>query len=128
MKAVDTNVVVRLLIRDDPVQVARADAIFDDGVLIPLTVLLETGWLLKSRYNYARGEVAASLLALLDMSDVTIPDTDTVRWAIERFAIAGDLADLIHLVASAEADAFVTFDDALARAAGSTPPVPVETL
>lgn len=129
MKAVDTNLVVRLLILDDPVQTERAGAVFDEGVFVPLTVFLETGWLLKSRYRLSRSQVARSLQALLDMPEVTVPDAEKVRWAIDRVAVAGDLADLVHLVASAaEAGAFVTFDRALARSAGTTPPLPIETL
>ena len=129
VKAVDTNLVVRLLIQDDPDQAARAGAVFDEGVFVPLTVFLEMGWLLKSRYRFSRSQVARTLRALLDMPEVTVPDADKVRWAVDRLTVAGDLADLVHLVASsAEADAFVTFDRALARSAGETTPLPIETL
>lgn len=65
---------------------------------------------------------------LLELPDVEIEAREGVVWAVERFALRSDFADLVHLVASAQADAFVTFDRALAAHAGEHAPVRVETL
>lgn len=114
--------------RDDPVQTPIADAVLRSGVFVPITVVLETAWLLRSRYRLGRGELATALRALLDMPDVTVDSADGIRWAISRAEVAGDLADLVHLVASRNVDAFATFDEDVAAAAGDEPPVAVETL
>ena len=111
MKAVDTNIVARLLLDDDAVQSPIARRIVDEGVFIPPTVLLEAAWLLRSRYHLSREAVADYLIGLIEIPTVTVAEPNAVAWAIERSATRGDLADLMHLVASAGASDFVTFDD-----------------
>ncbi|MET0370469.1 MAG: PIN domain-containing protein [Sphingobium sp.] len=128
MKAVDTNVLVRLLMADDAAQAAVAAALVRTGVYISLTVFLETAWLLRSRYGLRREQAALALRLLLELPDVVIEARDGVAWAVDRFASRGDFADFIHLVASCQADAFLTFDRALAPHAGENAPVHVETL
>ena len=62
MKALDTNVVVRYLTGDDPAQAARARAAVDAGpVFVPVTVLLESEWVLRSRYGLV-GKAAVEAL------------------------------------------------------------------
>ena len=128
VKAVDTNVVLRLLIADDPIQSAIAERELAQPVLVTLTVLLETAWVMQSRYGFPRDTVASVLLRFIDRSTVTIEEPMMVRWAIERLRLGGDFADLIHLVAARSATSFATFDRGVARAAGPTCPIPVETL
>ena len=114
--------------RDDPVQTAVADAVLRTGVFVPITVFLETAWLLRSRYRLSRADLATALRALLDMPDVSVELAAGIRWAVSRAEVAGDIADLVHLVASRNAGAFATFDGDVATAAGDDSPVPVETL
>lgn len=128
MKAVDTNVIARALMRDDPVQTPLADAVLQDGAYVPLTVLLELGWLLRSRYGLSRHAVVLSLRSLIDMPGVVIEEPHGVAWMLGRIEAAGDLADLMHLVAARRTSSFVTFDTGVSAAAGDEPPVPVETL
>ena len=128
MKAIDTNVAARALMRDDPRQTPIADAILCEGAYVSLTVLLELAWLLRSRYKLPRDAVVASLSALADMPAVMIEEAAGVRWAISQLADDGDPADLIHLVGARGASSFATFDAGVAPAAGAQPPVPVETL
>ena len=90
--------------------------------------MLETGWLLRSRYRYTRAQVAASLRSLLDMPNVVVDAAEGIEWAIGRLVDRGDFADLIHLVASRGATAFLTFDTVVAPDAGDDAPIPVETL
>src|SRR3546814_2135236 len=66
LKAVDTNVLARFMLDDDSVQSPIARDLVKAGVFVSLTVLLELGWLLQSRYGLERGHLAASLLDLLD--------------------------------------------------------------
>lgn len=126
MKAVDTNIVARALIRDDSRQAAIADAILAAGAFIPLTVLLETAWLLDSRYKIERGALADTLSDILDMPNVAVEESETVRWAIDRYREGADIADAIHIVASIRTDAFVTFDNMRGRLPGS--PLSIEVL
>lgn len=128
VKAVDTNILVRLLMRDTPKQSEVAERALRDGAMIPLTVLLETGWVLSSRYGLSRADIADTLLTIIDLPGVIVPEADAVRWALGVFAEKGDLGDLLHLAASAGATAFQTFDRRFAKVAGDTPPLVVETL
>lgn len=114
--------------KDDPAQFAVAARLLADGAFVPVTVLLETAWLLTSRYGYARDLTAAALAALLDMEGLAVADEEATRWALGRFAAGADFADMLHLVASRHAGAFATFDRRLGRLAGKDSPVPVEIL
>ncbi|WP_260582033.1 type II toxin-antitoxin system VapC family toxin [Sphingopyxis sp. PET50] len=110
MKAVDTNILARFMLDDDPVQSPIARDIIEAGVFVPLTVLLELGWLLQSRYAMERAHLAASLLGLFDVPGIVLDDELAVRSAVAAFAKGGDFADHLHLVAAKGAEAFVTFD------------------
>lgn len=125
MKAIDTNVVARLLLGDDPKQSVIARQVVDGGVYVPLTVLLETAWLLRSRYAMSRGAVADYLLGLIEIPTVTVDHPDAVAWALLRSAERGDLADLFHIVAATGASEFVTFDGEVVRDASPDSPIPV---
>ena len=128
MRSVDTNVLARAITRDDVRQTEIADRILRDGAFIALTVLLETGWLLKARYGMSRQQVVATLRSLLDMPGVVVEAADQVEWALGRLTITGDLSDLLHLVACRGASPFATFDRGISPAAGDDPPVVIETL
>ena len=128
MRAIDTNVVARYLLADDPDQHARSSDIIASGVFISSTVLLETGWLLLSRYRLARRNVASLLAAIVDLPSVSVADPHAVSWAIDRFAEGADLADMIHVTEAKPAGTFVTFDRSIADDAGRDTPVPIETL
>ena len=110
MKSVDTNILARLILVDDPVQTPVSEEIVRRGVRVSLTVLLELGWLLGSRAGKSRAEVNLALLKLLDNEAIHVEDDAQVRAALELFRQGADLADVIHLVAARGSEAFVTFD------------------
>ena len=126
MKAADTNIIVRAITGDDAVQTPIALAIIDAGILLPVTIVMETEWVLRSWYKYKRADIAAAILDIIDSETVTTPDEPAIRWALTRYAAGADLADMLHLTRSRRADAFVTFDQALAAEAGPTAPVTIE--
>lgn len=128
MKALDANIVLRLLIEDDPVQGTIAEKLVASPCWISLTVLLEVAWVLGSRYHMKRTEIAAVLRELDAYDSVEIEGRRAALWAIDRYERGGDIADLLHVAAAREAQAFVTFDQRISRAAGSNPPVSIETL
>ncbi|KTE26949.1 MULTISPECIES: type II toxin-antitoxin system VapC family toxin [unclassified Sphingopyxis] len=114
MKAVDTNILARFMLDDDPVQSPLARDLVKAGVFVPLTVLLELGWLLQSRYGLAREHLAASLIDLFDVPGIVLDDDRAVRAAVAAYAKGGDFADHLHLVAAKGVEAFVTFDRGMA--------------
>ena len=128
MRAVDTNILARYLVRDDPAQVALADAALAESCFLPITVLLEITWLLASRYATPRAKIAEALEAVLQLPTVATEDDSLVTWAIERFRAGADFADMIHIMVSRRADSFISFDKRLARQAGPDAPLPIETL
>ena len=126
MKAVDANILARYILGDDPEQARRATVVMAQPCYVALTVLLETAWLLSSRYRMDRETLAATLTEVIMLPTVTIDDPELIGWAIERFAAGADFADMIHIVASRQADAFVSLDEKLAQRAGDRSPVVVE--
>lgn len=127
MKAVDTNLVVRLVTWDDPEQAARAREHFEVGPLwLPKTVLLETEWVLRYSYGLDRESILAALRALLGYRPLLVEDREAVLRAVAWYGEGLDLADALHLASSPDADAFLTFDEALAKQASeleTRPPV-----
>lgn len=127
MRAVDTNILVRWLTRDDPVQTPIADRVMAKPVFVAHTVLLELAWVLGGRtYRFNRARLAVALRALIDTQTVNVGDEEAVRWAIERFAAGGDIADMLHLTSLHGCSAFVSFENRLQERAGPQAPVPVE--
>lgn len=127
MKAVDTNILVRWVTRDDPLQTAQADAIMGLSVYISHTVLIELVWTLRGKtYRFARSDTADVLYTLLELATATVPLDGKVRWAIDRFAAGADFADMVHLIGARDAASFVSFERALAEKAGADTPIPIE--
>jgi predicted nucleic-acid-binding protein len=111
MIAVDTNLLVRLLTNDDPVEAKRALRVMEsDDILIPKTVLLETEWVLRHGYVLAREIIAQSFQKLLGIPNVKTEDQQTVNQALRWYQEGLDFADALHLASSAKADRFATFD------------------
>ncbi len=113
MHAVDTNVLVRALVQDDPVQSEKVAAIFRSGadLLITLTVLLETEWVLRRLYKRSFPEIADAFRALLSLPMVRVMQRDIVELALEWALEQGlDFADAMHLAQSQDAARFLTFD------------------
>jgi predicted nucleic-acid-binding protein len=127
--AIDTNIVVRFLTRDDPVQAARARALIETGsVFVLQTVILETAWVLRTRYRFGRAAIARGLRQLLGLPGVEVEDAGTVAQALDLHDQGFDFADALHLASSRQADGFATFDRALRRRARRMPDlVPVIT-
>ena len=124
MIAFDTNILVRIAANDNPAQVAIAHQLMHvHTVLIPRTVLLETEWVLRARYNRPRGVLAAFFTALLEAENVMVEGAEQVEEALEWYRLGADFADALHLAACGSA-LMHTFDRGFckaAREAGITP-------
>jgi predicted nucleic-acid-binding protein len=102
MLGLDTNVLVRYLARDDQSQYEKARRLIDrevaegEPVLVSLLVLLETEWVLRSRYEMAKAEIVTVFSALLETADVTFEDEPSVEAAVYSWKeSAADFADCL---------------------------------
>jgi len=118
MISVDTNVVLRLLVKDDPEQERAARLLFASGpVWIAKTVLLEAEWVMRSFYRLDEVEIRAAFLKLLGLNNVQVEDELSIVAALALAAKGIQLADAIHLVSRPDKVQFVTFDRTLIRRA-----------
>ena len=85
MRAVDTNVLVRLATRDDAQQTAAAEAFIVPGAWVSQLVLVEAMWVLSSVYDLGPEKIATAVEMLLHHRDLTIQDADVVKAALEHF-------------------------------------------
>lgn len=123
MIALDTNVLVRFLVQDDPDQARIATALFDqltdaDPGFVSREVLIELVWVLERAYGYTRSDIAAALEGLLSAIELVIEADDNVGQAVERYRLEGfGFADLIIAAAARRAGSreLVTFDRKAAR-------------
>lgn len=126
MIGLDTNVLVRYVMQDDPRQSPRASRLIDSLApqapgYVSLVVLVELVWVLRSNYGLARGQVATVLETLLRSKELLVERAETLAQALERFESAGaDLADaLIERIAAASGcKATYTFDAGAIKGAG----------
>jgi|SRR5580692_1011182 predicted nucleic-acid-binding protein len=126
MIGVDTNVLVRYFVRDDPHQTQAADELLDalsseKPGWICLIVLVELVWALRFPYRIERAKIVGTIEALLRARDVVLEQEATVRQALSLFRKSNaDFADcLISLSArAAGCSKTVTFDKIAARDAG----------
>jgi predicted nucleic-acid-binding protein len=124
----DTNVLVRYVMQDDPRQSPRATRLTDSlnpeaPGFVPLVVLVELVWVLKGNYGLDRSQVASVLETLLRSKELVIDRADVVTQALQRYANGGaDFADaLIERTATAAGCATtMTFDQGAAKAAAMT--------
>lgn len=109
MIALDTNVLVRLLVHDDEPQRRSAERLVQDaaqgaGVYLSDVVLAELGWVLGSSYGYTRTEIGGAIDALVEAREVSFRSLDSVVRALEHYRDgAADLSD--YLIAEAASDA-----------------------
>jgi predicted nucleic-acid-binding protein len=118
MLAIDTNLIVRYLVADDPDQAIRARNLIDaQDVFICTTVMLETEWVLRSVYGFSAIQCARALTDFAGLPHVTLEDTVAVAKALRWVRQGMDFADGLHLAKAETCDAFVSFDLAFIKAA-----------
>jgi predicted nucleic-acid-binding protein len=122
MHAADTNVIVRLLTRDDPKQLVLAEAEASRGLWISHIVLLETSWVLESSFGRSRHDIADALGMLLANAKIMVQDSDVVAEALAQFRAhrAVELSDCLIFAIARKAGhlPLATFDRKLARMDG----------
>jgi predicted nucleic-acid-binding protein len=85
MVAVDTNVLVGLLTRDDADQVSAAEAFVSGGAWVSHLVLAQTFWVLDSVYDLTRAQIATAIEMLLNHRELSLQDADVVTAALEHY-------------------------------------------
>jgi predicted nucleic-acid-binding protein len=85
MHAIDTNVLVRLLVRDDERQVAKSEAFVKGGAWVSHLVLAETLWVLDAVYDRNNAQIAEAVEKLLIHDDLVLQDEDVVAVALRHF-------------------------------------------
>jgi predicted nucleic-acid-binding protein len=118
MIALDTNVLIRLVMNDDKKQTAASLRLLqgEERVVLLNTVLLETVWVLQSVYDASRDDVLKALQHILSIAK---PETPTVPQALEWFRDGMDIADALHLAtaAAARCSTLYSFDRDFAKSA-----------
>jgi predicted nucleic-acid-binding protein len=85
VRAVETNVLVRLITRDDAKQLASAEAFVERGAWVSHLVLAEATWVLTSVYDCGPNDIATVVEMLLSHQHLTLQDPDTVTEAVAQF-------------------------------------------
>jgi len=127
MIGIDTNVLLRLLVRDDDAQVRAAERFFathcspENPGFVSIVVIVETAWALRRFYLYGRPQIANALRSLLDVAELEIESAEDVRSAIADFetSTAGFVDCLVARAnASSGCEHTVTFDRKASKLAG----------
>lgn len=85
MLGIDTNVLVRFLVRDDEAQFEKARRLIkrevgaEEEVFISLMVLLETEWVLRSRYSLRKKEIMDAVAGLLEATEIQLEDEPAIE-------------------------------------------------
>jgi predicted nucleic-acid-binding protein len=123
MRAVDTNVLLRILVRDDSKQAARADAYIVPGAWVSLIVLTVAVWVMSSIMRLDVAAVVRAIEMTLDHEQLTVEDAETVAAALAQFRRHPSLgfSDCLVLEAARKAGHLPlgTFDRGLSRVDGT---------
>ena len=117
-RTIDTNVLVRLLARDDSEQWKRAaDLAMRFQLVVLPTVMLETEWVLRSQFRFDRQRIAELFRMLASSEAFVLIERERVTRALDGFEKGMDFADALHVFGMSEGETFVTFDRDLVRLA-----------
>ena len=128
MAALDTNVLVRFLVRDDTAQLATAKALISryvskgEALFVPVTVALELEWVLRSTFGFAKADVMQTLSQLLGTSEMRFESESALELALVHYGrSSADFSDCLHvaLATLANEQPLWTFDRAAAKLEGA---------
>lgn len=112
MIAVDTNIIIRLLTKDDEIQYQQSLALFKSkNIFIPDTVILETEWVLRFAYKLKPLEICQALRNIFGLPNVYLTNEKLILQVIEWHEKGVDFADAFHLASSNHCLEFYTFDE-----------------
>ena len=118
MVAVDTNIIVRLLTKDNKSQFKQAYRIFEENeIFVSDTVILELEWVLRYSYKYKANDIYLSFQEFFGLANVYVADARKLLLALEWHNLGLDFADAFHLVNSQHCTAIYSFDSAFIKKA-----------
>lgn len=129
--SVDTNILVRLVTQDDEQQAQAVDRLLSrhakkgELLFVPITVVLELEWVLRSKLNQGKAEFNQTMAALLTMVEFSFESEDALEQALVDYQEGGaDFGEYLHLALSRSKEAlpFWTFDHKASRSFGAKKP------
>ena len=128
MPALDTNVLVRYIVQDDPSQLAAAKRLISRFVtegralFVPVTVVLELEWVLRSSFAFSKEDVLMTLSTLLSAAELTFESERALEVALQLFRKgSAEFADCLHVALAAQAgeQPLWTFDKGASKVSGA---------
>jgi predicted nucleic-acid-binding protein len=123
MRAIDTNVLVRMIVQDDARQAASAKLFVESGAWVSILALAEATWVLSSVYELSAHELAEAIGRLLDHRDLVLQESEAVQAALTSFRERPSLGFsdclMLHLARRAGHSPLGRFDRNLARVDGA---------
>lgn len=128
MPALDTNVLVRHVVRDDTSQLAAATRLIEDCIangqtlFVPVTVTLELEWVLRASYEFGKDTVMQVLASLFSTAELTFESERALEVALQLYREGtADFADCLHVALAAQAGELPlwTFDRRAAKVHGA---------
>lgn len=118
MNGADTNIIVRFLTGDDPIQSEKARAVLKrSDILIAETVLLEVEWVLRHAYGFEMAAIHDAFIKLCGLSNIVLPNPHRMQLALQWYADGMDFGDALHLAANQACGTLFSFDRKLIRKA-----------
>ena len=118
MVSVDTNIIIRLLTRDNEQQYKKAYIVFEkENVFISETVLLESEWVLRYAYKFSREQIGEAFSLLLGLPNVHVTNSVAIHMAVHWHIGGLDFADALHLAVSQHCHKMVSFDVSFSKKA-----------
>lgn len=128
MASLDTNILVRLLVQDDPRQTAAVRQLLAQSIqnaetlFVPVTVSLELEWVLRARYGFAKADIVHALSTLLRAVELSFESEPALEMALLYYEqSSSDYADCLHVALAelAQAQPLWTFDKAATKTPGA---------
>ena len=128
MPALDTNVLARYIVQDDPSQFAAAKRLIrrcvaeGSTLFVPVTVVLELEWVLRSSFAFSKEDVLMTLSTLFSAAELTLESERALEVALQLFRKgSADFADCLHVALAAQAgeQPLWTFDKGASKVSGA---------
>jgi predicted nucleic-acid-binding protein len=126
--SLDTNILVRYIVKDDDRQSLVVAKVFEqhirrsESLWVPVTVMLELEWVLRSRYKFPKADVIRAMSTLLDTFELEFESEGALEQALSSYEDgSADYAEYLHLALARKGGAlpFLTFDQQASKAAGT---------
>lgn len=116
MAALDTNVIIRLLVGDDVRQARAAEQLVSsEPCTVSMSVLLECEWVLRACYALLPTAIEASFRDFLNLQNISAVDTVLAQRVLDAYATGLDFADALHAAQCPDGQRFMTFDKDFAK-------------